>query len=155
MLRKFLHLAAPWNWPLILTCIQWPDDTTWPLSSECHPWPPNPLLVLHKPLSCLCRVFANLCLLRWRWLEVSVSVERLDWRLGVWFQICAWRGESAWIWIWIKQKFEKKSFEIGTTLVRPKNKNVHRFTHNLHGIKITMAESYPWNISAWCVIVFE
>ena len=42
-----------------------------------------------------------------------------------------------------------------TTLVRPKNKNVHRFTHNLHGIKITMVESYPWNISAWCVIVFE
>ena len=42
-----------------------------------------------------------------------------------------------------------------TTLIRPKNKNVHRITHNLHGIKITMVERFPWNISAWCVIVFE
>ena len=28
------------------------------------------------------------------------------------------------------------------------NKNVHRFTHNLHGIKITMEKSFPSNISA-------
>ena len=31
----------------------------------------------------------------------------------------------------------------GTTLVMSTNKNVHRFTHNLHGIKIMMVESFP------------
>ena len=38
---------------------------------------------------------------------------------------------------------------------KTKNKNVHIFTHNLHGIKITMVESFLLNISAWCVIVFD
>ena len=40
-------------------------------------------------------------------------------------------------------------------MVRLKNTNVHRFTHNLHGLQLVMIERFPWNISAWNAIVCE
>ena len=36
-----------------------------------------------------------------------------------------------------------------------KKHNVHRFTLNLHSLKITIVESFPWNFTYWGAVVFE
>ena len=33
--------------------------------------------------------------------------------------------------------------------------NVHRFTLNLHSLKIMIVESFPWNFTYWGAVVFE
>ena len=48
------------------------------------------------------------------------------------------------------QTLQKGTLKFGPSVKAPaqhwedqQNKNVHRFTHNLHGIKITMVEYFP------------
>ena len=36
-----------------------------------------------------------------------------------------------------------------------KKHNVHRFTLNLHSLKIMIVESFPWNFNYWGAVVFE
>ena len=43
----------------------------------------------------------------------------------------------------IRIHMENTSLKPLHNIGKTKNKNVHRFTHNLHGIKITMVESFP------------
>ena len=39
--------------------------------------------------------------------------------------------------------------------VLTKKLNVHRFTLNLHSLKIMIVESFPWNFTYWGAVVFE